>query len=204
MIDDPDKPSEVATATSLSLLERAKANDNAAWERLRSLYVPLVHKWCRQGGVDQADIPDVGQEVFLAVSINLVRFRRDRQGDTFRGWIRVITRNKIADMQRARRGISPAFGGSDALEQLQAIPQPEEPQDDESEKSEVKILYQRAIDIVTTEYPAWYKEAFLRVVAGGERPADVAADLGIRTSAVHNATSRILRQLRDEFAEALE
>jgi len=168
LIEDPVNKSESVSSTSLTLLERAKANDEAAWQRLRSLYAPLVYYWCRKAGVPDRDIADVGQDVFLSVAQKLGGFRRDRPGDTFRGWLRTITCSRIADLRR-RAGREPqATGGSDA------------------------------------QRPDWYSTAFLRVVVEGHYPADVAADLGKRTSAVYNVKSRILRRLRVEFAEAIE
>src|SRR5437879_4394607 len=48
--------------TSLTLLERARANESAAWERLLHLYRPLVLHWCSRGGVTGADADDVSQD----------------------------------------------------------------------------------------------------------------------------------------------
>jgi hypothetical protein len=56
-----------ADSTSSSLLRRALAREPDAWERLVSLYSPLVHHWCRQAGIAQHEIADVMQEVFAAV-----------------------------------------------------------------------------------------------------------------------------------------
>src|SRR5262249_56758664 len=36
-----------STATSRSLLERVRADEAAAWDRLVRLYAPLVFQWCR-------------------------------------------------------------------------------------------------------------------------------------------------------------
>jgi hypothetical protein len=74
---------------------RARARDASAWERLIALYEPLVCHWCRRAGLQEADAADVRQEVFLAVSRGLADFRRDGGAGTFRGWLRVITRNKV-------------------------------------------------------------------------------------------------------------
>jgi len=41
--------------------------------------------------------------VFRAVYVNLDRFRKDRPEDSFRGWLRTITRNKILDGRVRRR-----------------------------------------------------------------------------------------------------
>ena len=68
-------------STSRSLLSEARLADAAAWERLVTLYAPLVASWCRRWGVLQQDIVDVLQEVFSAVAAHLHRFRKDRPGD---------------------------------------------------------------------------------------------------------------------------
>ena len=53
-------------ATSLTMLERARANDPDAWARVLGLYRPLVAYWCSRAGVAPADVDDVTQEVFAA------------------------------------------------------------------------------------------------------------------------------------------
>src|SRR5262249_48830287 len=85
------------SATSLTLLERVRRRDQAAWERLVSLYTPLVYHWCLRHGLQPADAEEVSQEVFLAVARGIGDFRHDREGDSFRGWLRTITRNKVCD-----------------------------------------------------------------------------------------------------------
>jgi len=205
LIEDPVNKSESVSSTSLTLLERAKAKDETAWERLRSLYAPLVYHWCRKAGVSESDVADVGQNVFLAVVEKLAGFRRDRPGDTFRGWLRTITRNKIADLRR-RQGREPqAVGGSDAQRLVSGVPFTADDTDDEtSGDDERNLLYARALKIIGSEFPDWYSTAFIRLVVEGHNPADVAADLGRKTSAVYNVKSRILRRLRVEFAELME
>src|SRR5262249_61127710 len=43
----PGSAPQPSTSTSRSLLERVRADDPAAWERLVGLYSPLVYHWCR-------------------------------------------------------------------------------------------------------------------------------------------------------------
>jgi DNA-directed RNA polymerase specialized sigma24 family protein len=82
--------------TSLTLLERLRGNEQAAWHTTVHLYMPLVAHWCARAGVKGADADDVIQEVFRAAAASLPNFRRDRPGDTFRGWLRGITRHALA------------------------------------------------------------------------------------------------------------
>src|SRR5438132_5611065 len=79
-----------STGTSRSLLERVKADDPTAWERLVTLYAPLVFHWCRRWHLQDQDIADICQEVFQAVVAHIETFRKERQSDTFRGWLRTI------------------------------------------------------------------------------------------------------------------
>src|SRR5262245_39471180 len=94
-----------SVSPSSSLLLRVRAQDRNAWQKLARLYGPLVYSWCRRAGVGQEDATDIGQEVFLAVAQKIGKFRRDRPGDSFRGWLFGITQNKIRDYRRrgARR-----------------------------------------------------------------------------------------------------
>src|SRR4051812_12017570 len=99
-------------ATPLSLLERLRANDAGAWRRLLELYRPLVLFWCARGGVHADDAEDVAQGVFAAAATGLDGFHRDRPGDSFRGWLRAITRNQVVLHFRRNRGRVQATGGS--------------------------------------------------------------------------------------------
>src|SRR4051794_34873254 len=81
--------------TSTSLLRRAVAREPDAWERIVTIYSPLVRHWCRQAGIPDHDIQDVAQDVFAAVSASLATFRADRPGTTFRAWMRGIARHKL-------------------------------------------------------------------------------------------------------------
>src|SRR5262245_32429982 len=106
MTDTKPKPGSESrsssTGTARSLLERARDRDPAAWERMVTLYAPLVFHWCRAWGLRDQDAADVFQDVFQAVAAHIAEFRRDRSGDTFRGWLRTITRNKVNDHFRRR------------------------------------------------------------------------------------------------------
>ncbi len=118
----PDASAATGDSTSHSLLARLRNEEDHAWNELVVLYGPLVHCWCRNSPISEQEISDIVQEVFRAVWTNIDRFRTDRAGDTFRGWLRTITRNKIADFYR-REGQSPAaFGGTDAQLRFMAVP----------------------------------------------------------------------------------
>jgi RNA polymerase sigma-70 factor (ECF subfamily) len=102
------------SSASDSLFRRLRAREGAAWHRLVRLYGPVVYGWCRRAGLQEADAADVGQEVFAAVAGGIDAFRRDRPGDSFRGWLWGITRHKVNDLWRRRAGQPDGAGGSGA------------------------------------------------------------------------------------------
>lgn len=196
-----DGPSSVSS----SLLERLRVNSPEAWGRLVDLFGPLVYQRCRQNGLQPADAGDVFQDVFRAVATQIGRFRRDRPGDTFRGWLWTITRNKLADFWRGRQEAPQAPGGSDALRKLQNLmadgpAQPGESPDPAAPRS----LYRRALKLIQDEFEERTWKAFWAVAIDGRSPADVADELGMSVNAVYIAKTRVLRRLREELGDLLD
>src|SRR5215472_18537877 len=118
---DTPPPGRRPPGTSLTLLQRLLENDPEAWRTMVRLYTPLLCHWCARGGVRGADAEDVVQEVFRVAASRLDKFRREREGDSFRAWLRGITRNMLlAHFRRASRQPQ-ASGGSDAVVQFQEV-----------------------------------------------------------------------------------
>ncbi|MFL5339273.1 MAG: RNA polymerase sigma factor [Gemmataceae bacterium] len=203
MTGRPVNPGEESGATSLGLLERAAGNDPAAWERVARLYGPLVEHWCRQAGLPEAAVEDVRQDVFLAVTKSIGEFRRDRPGDTFRGWLRRITQNKVRDFWRQAPAGQQPTGGSDAYRRLQQVADGD-PDDDTAASGEVGQLLRRALDLIRTDFEERTWRAFWLVVVEGRPSADVAAELGLTLNAVYLARGRVLARLREEFGGLIE
>jgi RNA polymerase sigma-70 factor (ECF subfamily) len=184
---------------------RVRAHDKAAWDRLVHLYTPLVCHWCQRAGLQPADVQDVGQEVFKAVWRTIQTFRRDHPGDSFRGWLRTITRSKIADFYRRQHAQAAAVGGSEALTQAYEVPQPRwDDSDGEPDQAEASLLYQRAVELIRAAFSEKTWLAFQAYVLEGRPPAEVAAALEMSVAAVYTAKSRVLKRLHDEFAEILD
>ena len=190
---------ESSSSTSPSLLDRVRQFDSDAWQKLTILYSPLVYRWCRQAGLQDNDAADVSQEVFRAVASGIAGFRRDRSGDSFRGWLWTITRNKLRDYFRRQDERPGAIGGTQANERLQEIPDPlTDGSDDDSGFDADGSLAHRALELVRNEFEDRTWQALLRVV-GGQSPAVVADDLQMKVGTVYTIKSRVLRRLREEI-----
>ena len=189
--------------TSLTLIDRARSNDQDAWRRLVFLYAPLVAHWCRQRGIRREDADDVTQEVFRAVASRLAEFRRDREGDTFRGWLRAVAHSKAADWHRLQsRQLAEASGGTHAGAVIHNVPDALENDDDDPQQ--LSDLYRRALELVRSEFEGRTWQAFWRVAVDGETTDAVARALGLSTASVRQAKSRVLRRLRQELGDLID
>ena len=148
------------------------------------------------------DAEDVGQEVFRAVARKIQDFQHGGPGQTFRGWLRTITRNKVADLMRAYRAKGRGAGWEENY--LAQIPAEESAADELSAADENKLVVRRAVELLRAEFEARTWQAFWRVTVDGDCPDDVARELGMTVNAVYLAKSRILRRLRAEFAGLIE
>ncbi len=203
MTDDRVEPSEGSEKTSSTLLARVKARDEEAWRRFLYFYGPLVDRWCRRYGLRDADAADVGQDVFQKVAETIDRFHHDRKGDSLRGWLRSITHTRAIDFLRHKAREANGVGGSAALAKLLEFADGHA-ECEETKHEDENILIRQAMNLVLDDFKVENRQAFLRVVGGGERPADVARDLGMTVNAVYLAKSHILRRIREEFAHLID
>jgi RNA polymerase sigma-70 factor, ECF subfamily len=196
----PDE--RTAASTSRSLLMRLHANDQAAWDRLIALYAPLVWHWCRGYNLPPQDSADIFQEVFQSVAAHIADFHNDRPADTFRGWLRTITKNKVHDHFRQRQREPQAAGGTGAKVWWSRLPDAahaEEPAADDH--AGYPLLFQEALRLIQSEFEEKTWRAFWYVVVDGRSPQDVGAELGMSPGAVRVAKCRVLHRLRQELGD---
>lgn len=201
--------------TSLSLLQRAQQEDPEAWLRIVHLYGPLVLFWCRRAGLSEHDAQDVCQETFSAVARSLPKFRRDRAGDTFRGWLRTVTSSKLADFARRQQKHPDAVGGTDYQNLMAGLPQvladesPASAADQTTsyhdlETSRETEVCRRALDFIRSDFEERTWRAFWRTTIDGQNATEVAQELETTSAAVRKAKSRVLARLRAELEGLVE
>ncbi len=192
--------SEDLQSTSLSLLNHARRREEGAWSELVRIYAPLVMHWCRQYGIQYADVDDIVQNVFLAVSNHLDRFGQTAEPHNFRGWLWTITRSKILDHLRKERIIPIAIADSQlgTLESL--CHSVSNDRSSEDARRDLLILVNQSLGQIRRDFSEKTWTAFWRVTALGESPSLVAQDLGMTIAAVCMCRSRVLRRLRDTIS----
>jgi RNA polymerase sigma-70 factor, ECF subfamily len=181
------------TTPLLSLLEGARGGDESAWQRLVARYRPSILGWCSPGGIAADDVEDVAQEVFVAVARGLGGVRRE---DTFRGWLRVVTRNQALLHFRRNQDEAVAEGGEVAWRRLQQVAGPEE-----REEEPMRLVCRRALEQVRREFeePTW--RAFWLTTIEERQPAALAGELGMSAVAIRQAKSRVLRRIKEELGD---
>lgn len=204
-----EKQKDSGGSTSRSLVMRLKDEDAIAWRDLVHLYSPLIIYWCRKQGANDRDCEDILQDVFRTVVTSIDSFTKDKPSSTFRGWLRTITRSRIADFYRRTSDEPDAAGGTEAqmrfgqfVEKLNPVNNDEDATKDDP--SEYESLYQRAIELIRDEFQEQSWKAFWRTTVDGCSATEVADELGMRPGTVRVAKSRVLQRLRDRLGDLLE
>ncbi len=182
-----------------------QTDEPQAWERLVALYGPLVLHWCRGRGLQGSDAADVFQDVFRSILASVGRFRKERKADTFRGWLRTITQNKIRDHFR-RLGREPqGTGGSSAQARLMDVPSTAPSDEDlRTDEAAERSLFMRALESIRGEFEERTWLAFWETAVVGRAAGDVASDLAMSPGAVRVAKSRVLRRCREELGDLVD
>src|SRR5438876_6658938 len=107
-------------ATRASLLVRLRDHqDHAAWSEFVRLYAPVVYRFARGRGLQDADAADLSQEVLRSVSASVGAF--DPKLGLFRSWLFTLAHRRLYDfVQRSQRQDSGA--GEATMQVLSNLP----------------------------------------------------------------------------------
>ena len=184
------------------LIDAVKESRLDAWEQLVRRYSPLIRYWCHQMDVARDDVPDLQQDIFRAVANGISRFHFNQKGDSFCGWLRTITQNKVRDYFRRKSRRVNAVGGATHQQVLSQIPCRQlttmvsaEQQDERSTQCNPDLT--AMIERVKLEFEPRSWLAFYRTAIDGQQANVIAEELGMTHAAVRKAKSRVLRRLRE-------
>src|SRR4051812_7749300 len=97
--------------TRPSLLVRIRdAGDRDAWGQFVDLYGPVVYRYARKRGQQDADAADLTQTVLQAINGAIERY--DPALGSFRGWLFAIVRNHLHKLQDRQRQTSRGSGNT--------------------------------------------------------------------------------------------
>ena len=189
--------------TRISLILRLpRSADAAAWREFVEIYEPLVLRFARRRGLQEADAQDLVQRVFTSVAGAVDRWQPDPKRGKFRAWLFRIARNHLINQAALRRRERPV-GGSTQVRRLH-----DEIDQRVIEASDVEIEYRRAVfesaaaRVKRLVQPATWT-AFWETMVVGRSCESVAEELNMSVGAIYVARSRVVARLR-AVAEELE
>ncbi|MDX1927814.1 MAG: sigma-70 family RNA polymerase sigma factor [Pirellulaceae bacterium] len=189
--------------TRISLILRLpRTADAAAWREFVELYEPLVLRFARRRGLQEADAMDLVQRVFASVAGAVDRWQPDAKRGKFRAWLFRIARNHLINQAALRRRERPV-GGSTQVRRLHS-----EIDERVLEASDVELEYRRAVfesaaaRVKRLVQPATWT-AFWETMVVGRSCESVAEELSMSVGAIYVARSRVVARLR-AVAEELE
>jgi len=186
-------PDLASLSTTSSLIGNLKAESPEHWNAFVLAYTPLLRFWIRSEHIPPADEDDVLQETLRSVFSSIGQFHRDPNGGTFRGWLRIIVKRRVADNFRNQptEGLAPQ-----SVLDAHPVPSPKEDGVVDEEEQALINLKARAMELVrqSTNHNTW--EMFWLTVVEGVSPAEVASQFHVSPSAVRMAKARVLNRLR--------
>lgn len=185
--------------TSLTLLDRLREHTNeAAWQELAALYTPLLLAWLRRYEVQPSDADDLVQEVLTVAARELPSFDHSGREGALRAWLRKTLVFRLRNFWRSQKRRPTAKGDSDFLRQLDELEDPHSQLSQIWQQEHDEHVLRHLLQNSRSKFTPNTWQAFRRVVFGGEKVTDVAADIGISANAVLIAKSRVLSHLKRE------
>jgi RNA polymerase sigma-70 factor (ECF subfamily) len=188
--------------TRPSLLVRIRdPGDHAAWVQFVDLYAPLVYRFARRRGLQDADAADLTQEVLQAVAAGSRRLEYDPGRGTFRGWLFTVARNRLHNFLLRQRRYAERHPQPDSPRALDEQPGPAGDEEALWEQEYRRRLFDWAAGRVRSGFHDSTWQAFWRTAVEGQGAREVAEALGLSVGAVYIAKSRVLARLREQIQE---
>lgn len=183
--------------TSLTLLNEIRLTGSQdAWARFVDIYGPLLLKWNREAGLQDADAQDVAQNCLAFLCDRINGFSRKKLG-SFRRWLRLIAFNKI----REHRGRNNRAGSLDDLDDAAfAVPG----DDFLYAENYYQDVLERAFRHLHRQFHKDSWNAFLSTAFQGQSVEEVAKELGMTPNAVYVARHRITHKISQVVREFIQ
>jgi len=115
--------------TRRSLLSRLRSwDDQESWHDFFATYWRLIYEVALKSGLSEVEAQEVVQETVISAAKKMPGFKYDPAIGSFKGWLLLITRRRIADQVRRRKQETGASGAHPAetlnLEAAELIPDP--------------------------------------------------------------------------------
>lgn len=199
--------SESPATRGTLLLRLRDRQDVDAWSEFIRDYGPMLYRFVRSRGLQDADAADVVQDVLRSVGMAISRLDYQKEKGGFRAWLFTITRNKLASFfasQKHIHSISSETLQFDSIDRENNRDEGLDQQlDQQWELEHKRQLAAKAMEQVKPSIDPKTWTAF-ELTAISELPAErVGQQLAMSKGAVYVARSRVIAKLRIEIERLL-
>ncbi len=178
------------------LLRLRDGNDHGAWTEFVRDYAPMIYRFARSRGLQDADAADIVQDVMRRVGSAIGRLEYEREKGGFRAWLFTITRNRLYTHFEKRQRVGATGNDTAQYELLSQAADHRNELNDAWEKEYMRQLAGRAMKLVEQEVEPNTWRAFQLTAVDGGSPAAAAKTLNMSTGAIYVAKSRVTARLR--------
>lgn len=185
--------------TRITLIQRLQyGGDDAAWLEFATIYRPVIVRLALRRQLQPADAEDLAQQVLLAVSRNIHKWKYDSARARFRTWLQTVIRNAAMNAL-SRKPRDQAAGGTTAVQQLSQHPVREELNWFDTEWRQETFRWAAAQVRAEFEPETW--TAFWETAVVGASAKDAAQKIGKTIGAVYIARTRVMQRIKQKIAE---
>ena len=190
----PESPLTRATL----LLRLRDQGDGDAWSEFLRDYGPMLYRFVRSRGLQDADASDLVQDVLRSVDMAIGRLEYQKEKGGFRAWLFTITRNKLSTFFAKRKRIGPTANDTAQFELLNQAADQRSELDDQWEQEHQKQLMATAVENMKPQIELKTWTAFQMTAIDGQSAVDAGKQLDMKAGAVYVARSRVTAKLRAE------
>lgn len=181
------------------ILRLPTLSDVDAWTEFVDIYEPLVYRFARRRGLQDADARDLVQNVLVSVAHSVSRWRVDPQRGRFRAWLFRVARNQIINMLAQRRPDA-GSGKTSQWMRLQSIAQADA-LTNELDAEYRQEIFRAAAAVVRTSFRETTWQAFWQTYIAARSIPEVASEIGMSVDAVYIARSRVRLRLIQQIQQ---
>lgn len=180
------------------LIQIRDLTNTGAWTQFVDAYAPLVYRYARRQGLQDADAADITQDVLRSVVRTAGEFVYDPQRGRFRTWLYTVARNKVINFLDKTRHAARTASDTATWQQIHEQPDPQSDDQSQWDLDYERRMFDWACERVRHEFRDATWQAFWLTAVEGQPPAEVAAQLELSVGAVYVAKSRVLAAMKAE------
>lgn len=188
-------------STRPSLLVRIRdCEDKEAWRQFVEIYAPMIYRFARRHGLQDADAADVTQEVLCDVADGARNLDYDSRRGMFRSWLYRVARNRLYKFARGQKRGHHASGDTQEQRLLQQQLSRDNGEAIWNHEYEQRV-FAWAVKTVRPEFRDATWQAFWETAVNGRSGREVSKELDMSIGAVYMAKCRVLARLKEKIQE---